>query len=343
MAKKREIIATFKCLGAPSRLVLVVYMIQALLLAAVGIAIGLLIGALTPAAIAALYADALPIALATEPHPLALLTAALAGLLTMVLFVLWPLGRAASVSPAVLLRSHLSDERERSTWPYAAGSVAAGLALFALAIAASEERAITASISAGIVAAFILLTGFGLLLQRYAAKFRRAKPPSLALALASISGPGSLARSIAVTLGLGPRAAHRRGADPPLAAHRDREQYRNRRAGLLFPRHRIRRPRSLQGQGAGGRTGRQARRRADAARPDRGAQRRAGGEDRGRARCALGAGRRPRPDLYRRRAAGLDHRRGRMVAQRLCRAAAGLVRRRARQGIGAEARRHRSP
>ena len=178
-------------------------MIQALLLAAVGIAIGLLIGALTPAAIAALYADALPIALATEPHLLALLTAALAGLLTMVLFVLWPLGRAASVSPAVLLRSHLSDERERSTWPYAAGSVAAGLALFALAIAASEERAITASISGGIVAAFILLTGFGLLLQRYAAKFRRAKPPSLALALASISGPGSLARSISVTLGLG--------------------------------------------------------------------------------------------------------------------------------------------
>ena len=33
MAKKREIIATFKCLGAPSRLVLAVYFLQALLLA----------------------------------------------------------------------------------------------------------------------------------------------------------------------------------------------------------------------------------------------------------------------------------------------------------------------
>ena len=131
---------------------------------------------------------------------------------------------------------------------------------------------------------------------------------------------------------LGTRAAHRRGADPSFAAHRDREQYRNRRARLLFPRHRIRRPRSLQGQGAGGRTGRQARRRADAARTDRGAQGRSGREDRGRARFALGAGRRPRPDLYRRRAAGLDHRRGRMVAQGLCRAAAGIVRRRSRQG-----------
>jgi putative ABC transport system permease protein len=204
MAKKREIIATFKCLGSPSRLVLVVYLIQALLLASLGIAIGLLIGALTPAVLSALYADALPITLAVEPHPLPLLTAALAGLLTMVLFVLWPLGRAASVSPAVLMRSQLSEEgRERSPWPYAAGSAAAGLALFALAIAASEERAITASISAGIVAAFLLFTGFGLLLQRYAARLRRAKPNSLALALASIAGPGSLARSIAVSLGLG--------------------------------------------------------------------------------------------------------------------------------------------
>jgi putative ABC transport system permease protein len=203
MAKKREIIATFKCLGSPSRQVLMVYLIQALLLAALGIALGLILGALAPLALSALYADALPIALAVEPHPLPLLTAALAGLLTMVLFVLWPLGRAASVSPAVLLRAHLSEERERSAWPYAAGSAAAAVALFALAIAASEERWITAAISAGIVAGFFLLIGFGMLLQHYAARFRRTKSPSLSLALASIGGPGSLARSIAVSLGLG--------------------------------------------------------------------------------------------------------------------------------------------
>jgi putative ABC transport system permease protein len=132
-----------------------------------------------------------------------LIAAALAGLLTMVLFVLWPLGRAASVSPAVLMRAHLSEERERSPWPYAVGSAVAGIALFALAIAGSEERAITASISAGIVLAFLLLTGFGSLVQRLAAKLRRAKPISLALAIASIGGPGSLARAIAVSLGLG--------------------------------------------------------------------------------------------------------------------------------------------
>jgi putative ABC transport system permease protein len=203
MAKKREVIATFKCLGATSRLVLDVYMIQALMLAVIGIAIGLVLGAFAPVVIATLYEDALPITLAVEPHPIPLIVAALAGLLTMVLFVLWPLGRASRISPAVLMRAHLTEESERSALPFAVGSAAAGLALFVLAVAASEERLVTAAISLGILVAFGLLLGFGILLQRLAVRFRRTKPPAWGLALASIGAPGSLARSIAVSLGLG--------------------------------------------------------------------------------------------------------------------------------------------
>ncbi len=131
MAKKREVIAIFKSLGATSRLVLAVYFIQALMLAGIGITLGLLIGALTPALLAMLYGDTLPIALAVEPHPMPLITAALAGLLTMIMFVLWPLGRAALVSPAVLLRGHLTEESGWPAWPFALGAGLAGLALFA--------------------------------------------------------------------------------------------------------------------------------------------------------------------------------------------------------------------
>ena len=203
MAKKRQVIATFKTLGATSRLVLAVYLIQALMLAGLGIVLGLVLGALTPALLSATYGNALPIALAVEPHPVSLLTAAGAGLLTMLLFVLLPLGRASVVPPAMLMRSHLTDERERPPLGFIVTAAASGLALFALAIAASEERAITASISAGIVAGFVLLLGFGWLLQTLAARFRRTKPPSLALALTSIAGPGSIARQVAVSLGLG--------------------------------------------------------------------------------------------------------------------------------------------
>ncbi len=203
MAKKRQVIATFKTLGATSRLVLAVYLIQALMLAGLGIAIGLVLGALTPALLSATYGDALPIALAVEPHPASLLTAAGAGLLTMLLFVLLPLGRASVVPPAMLMRSHLTDEQERPPLGFIVTAAASGLALFALAIAASEERIITASISAGIVAGFVLLLGFGWLLQTLAARFRRTKPPAFSLALASIAGPGSIARQVAVSLGLG--------------------------------------------------------------------------------------------------------------------------------------------
>jgi putative ABC transport system permease protein len=194
MAKKRQVIATFKTLGATSRLVLAVYLIQALMLAGLGIVLGLVLGALTPALLSETYGNALPIALAVEPHPVSLLTAAGAGLLTMLLFVL---------PPAMLMRSHLTDERERPPLGFIVTAAASGFALFALAIAASEERAITASISAGIVAGFVLLLGFGWLLQTLAARFRRTRPPSLALALTSIAGPGSIARQVAVSLGLG--------------------------------------------------------------------------------------------------------------------------------------------
>jgi putative ABC transport system permease protein len=203
MAKKRQVIATFKTLGATSRLVLAVYLIQALMLAGLGIVFGLVLGALTPALLSATYGNALPIALAVEPHPVSLLTAAGAGLLTMLLFVLLPLGRASVVTPAMLMRSHLTDEQERPPLGFIVTAAASGLALFALAIAASEERAITAAISAGIVAGFVLLLGFGWLLQTLAARFHRTKPPSLALALTSIAGPGSIARQVAISLGLG--------------------------------------------------------------------------------------------------------------------------------------------
>jgi len=203
MAKKRTVIATFKSLGASSRLVLRVYLIQAVLLASLGIAIGLTVGALTPAIVSAIYGDTIPVALAVEPHPWSLLVAATAGLLTMLLFVLLPLGRAAAVPPAVLMRSHLTQEGERPGWGFIASAALSGLALFGVALAASEEKLITASISAGIVAAFLLLYGFGWLLQKLAARFRRTKPPAWALALASISGPGSIARQVAISLGLG--------------------------------------------------------------------------------------------------------------------------------------------
>ncbi len=203
MAKKREVIATFKCLGATSRLVLTVYMIQALMLASIGIAIGLAVGAGAPWLLTFFYGEELPIELATELHPFALLTATLAGILTMLLFVLLPLGRASAVPPAVLMRAHLTDETERLQWRFAIAAALCGIALFVLGLAATEEQLITTSIAIGIVAALLLLWGFGWIIEKVAARYRRSKPPALSLAMTSIAAPGSIARQVAISLGLG--------------------------------------------------------------------------------------------------------------------------------------------
>jgi putative ABC transport system permease protein len=203
MAKKRMVIATFKSLGATGALVLRVYLLQSILLASLGISLGLIVGMLTPAIISALYGEALPIPLATEPHPRSLLAAAAAGLFTTLLFVLLPLGRASAVPPAVLMRAHLSEEERPPAFPFIAAAAASAAALIGLGLAASEEPGLTAAIIGGIVAAFLLLWGFGFALQRMASRFRRSRAAVLNLALASIGGPGSIARQVSISLGLG--------------------------------------------------------------------------------------------------------------------------------------------
>ncbi|ODS00584.1 hypothetical protein AUC68_15225 [Methyloceanibacter methanicus] len=202
MAKKRDIIATFKCLGATSRLVLNVYMIQAVMLAGLGIVIGLALGALAPLAIATLYEEALPLPLAIEPHPVPLIVAALAGLLTMVLFVLWPLGRASLVSPARLMRSGLTEERTRSAKPFAAGSAAAGWRS-----SSWRSRRATSGLSPPPSRSAFSWRSACCWDSAPSCALRGAAPaheaPAVALAWASIGAPGSLARAIAVSLGLG--------------------------------------------------------------------------------------------------------------------------------------------
>ena len=182
MAKKRMVIATFKSLGASTPLVLRAYLLQSLLLASIGIGAGLLLGALAPAMIAAVYGEELPVVLATEPHPASLLAAAGAGLLTMLLFVLLPLGRASAVPPAVLMRAPLTNEEEAPVSFVVAAAAFCAFALVALGLAASEERALTSAIIGGIAAAFLLLWGFGLAIQKLAFRFRRSRPRMAACA-----------------------------------------------------------------------------------------------------------------------------------------------------------------
>jgi putative ABC transport system permease protein len=127
---KTQTIAVFKCLGAPGRLVMLVYLVQVLALAALAIAIGLVIGAAIPSLVGPLVADKLPVAARTGLYPGPLAVAAGFGLLTTLAFTLWPVARTREVPAAALFRDLVAPLRR---WPRPLAIVGTVLAVTALA------------------------------------------------------------------------------------------------------------------------------------------------------------------------------------------------------------------
>jgi putative ABC transport system permease protein len=200
---KTQTIAVLKCLGAPGRLVMAVYLLQVLALALLAVVIGLAIGALTPAVIGPLVADKLPVAARVGIYPAPLLIAAGFGILTTLAFTLWPVARAREVPAAALFRDLVAPARR---WPRPlaiTATIAAVVALAALAIVTSIDKRLAAGFVVGALATFGLFyaAGFGVAwLARRASHVRR---PGLRLALANMHRPGSPMPSVMLSLGLG--------------------------------------------------------------------------------------------------------------------------------------------
>ncbi len=201
LARKRPVIAAFKCLGASGGTIFSIYLVEILVLAGIGIAVGLVLGSLMPAAVAAAGAGALPVDLALQPQPFALLLATGYGILTALMFVFWPLGQARDLSAALLLRQQVSDEKTRPRNIYIAMSIACGLALSAIAVASSEMWQLAVLACAGLLAVFCLFLGLGFLIEYVARRVPRPRSATLALARASLASPGGLARPVALSLG----------------------------------------------------------------------------------------------------------------------------------------------
>lgn len=201
LAKKREVIAAFKCLGASARTILWTYLTQILLLSLIGIVIGLVIGSVVPAMAAWAYGADLPLEITLTPTPAALALAALYGGLTALLFALWPLGRARDVSPTVLLRQTAAGEGERPRWPYILGSVFAAAGLIAVAVVSSEMMLLAFYVCLGLAGILIVYLLLGWLFQRLARRMPRLKRTEWALARASLASPGGLARHVTLSLG----------------------------------------------------------------------------------------------------------------------------------------------
>lgn len=203
LLRKRETIATLKCLGAEGGMIFRTYLAQIILLAFLGIAIGLVAGAAIPFLLASILADMLPVPAQFAIYPLPLLYASIFGLVTAIIFAIWPLARAREISAAALFRDIVAPVRR---WPrpeYITATVALTGALAGLAFLIAGDARFAFWFVAGIAASFVLLRLLAAAIMALARKLPSPSRPELRLALANLHRPGSPAPAVLLSLGLG--------------------------------------------------------------------------------------------------------------------------------------------
>ena len=208
---KTATIATLKCLGGSGRLIFQSYLAQVLALALLGVAIGLALGAGATYLVASLIGDQLGWQTQGGIYPLPLLVAGVFGLLTSLVFSLWPIARARSIPAASLFRDLIVPDHGlglvgmlRRIGPATlAAIILAGGGLAALAILTASNRWLALWFVLGAFATLILfrLTAQGLI--ALARRLPRPRRVGLRLALTNLHRPGAPTGPVVMSLGLG--------------------------------------------------------------------------------------------------------------------------------------------
>jgi putative ABC transport system permease protein len=196
-------IATLRCLGASPALVLSVCLIQVMILAIAGIAIGLTVGAAVALGAAFLPEGWLPVPAAVGLYPGPLVLAGCFGLLTVLTFALWPLGRAARIPGGALFRDLIVPERTRPHPPVIAANVVAAAATVALTIASAADRRFALYFCASALATLGLFWLAAFLVMRVARLAPTSRVPWVRLGIANLHRPGAATSSLMLSVGLG--------------------------------------------------------------------------------------------------------------------------------------------
>ncbi|MBS0255171.1 MAG: FtsX-like permease family protein [Proteobacteria bacterium] len=194
-------IATLKVLGASSRDVARVYLIQIAMAALAGSVIGLAAGTLALPLLGRALAGVLPLHAALAPAPGAMLRASAYGLLTALAFAAPPLAAARAVPAMALLRARIAPPRPPRSGLALGALALAGVA--ALAIATSPAPAIAAMFLGGAAGTVLLLGGVGWAIRRGAARLPRPSGAMLRLGLANLHRPAAQTGRLVTALGFG--------------------------------------------------------------------------------------------------------------------------------------------
>ncbi|ADE39662.1 protein of unknown function DUF214 [Candidatus Puniceispirillum marinum IMCC1322] len=203
LTSRMPVIATLKCLGAPSKLIFRIYLLQVMSIAMVGVIAGVTVGAVAPLFAIDILSGYVTVPLDITLYPRPLLIAAGFGIGTSFLFALWPLAKAEEVRAAHLFRS-LNDMPGGLPKPLYVGiSLIAVIALSVLAFLATGNLLMTVSFIGGSILSLFLLAGLGDVMVFV---LRRVPAPQIVpvrLALSAIIRPGSPVRSMVIAFGLG--------------------------------------------------------------------------------------------------------------------------------------------
>ena len=200
--EKAETVATLRCLGVSSTRVLLIYSIQALAMGLVGAALGALLGVGVQRLLPLVLSGFLPVTVANDIVPRALLEGVGIGLVAALLFALLPLAGVRRVPP---LRALRADAEARGLDPL---RIVLGLLLIAavagFAFAQTETWRGAAGFVGGTAAVFLILA---LAARVVRWTVRKLTPPTLPYAwrqgLANLYSPGNQTLVLLLTLGLG--------------------------------------------------------------------------------------------------------------------------------------------
>lgn len=203
LAERTGTIATLKGVGAPSRLIFATYLVQLLGLGLVGSLVGASIGSVVPFVAAPILADKLPVAAKAAFYVEPLLLAVLFGLLTTLIFSLWPLSRARKVRAAALFRDMVDMSKK---WPgmRILGVIGLlGAVMAAIAIVTAENQRLASYFVLGALATLLLFRGAAWAIMRLAKTLPHPKSMRLRMALTNIHRPGAPTASVVLSMGLG--------------------------------------------------------------------------------------------------------------------------------------------
>lgn len=199
---RRTSIATLKVLGATSRDIARIYVLQVGAAALAGSFAGLAAGVLVTPLLASALQSLLPVQTGFTVSPAALATAAAYGLLVALVFAAPPLVRAQSWPAMALMRSRVSPlatNRKALAIPVGLGLAA----IVGLALVNAAQPLVTLGFLAGSAVMLGLLALIGIGIRKLAASLPRPRGPMLRAGLANLHRPGAQTGALVTALGFG--------------------------------------------------------------------------------------------------------------------------------------------